>query len=456
MSNFLGPATVTAALRLMLSDLIALDIDNFTVNITTVRPDDIPTADGQAYVNLYLYQVAPNTGWRNHDLPIRNARGQMVHTPRAAVDLHYLLTFVGDDSLLQPQRMLGSAAHILHHQPIVTREWIEHARHHSDYSSFLAESDLGNEVEQVKLTPMAYSLEELSKLWSVFFQTPYNLSIAYVASVVFIEPQEQTPQTRAVLERKVEVTPTVAPPTVITPAAFEQLGLWLRSDRGVRFDESVSPPLLRWEDQSGFNRHATQDDHAQQPRHMARGIGRFPVFFFDGIDDRLGLDWQLSAPQTDLTICAVVRTLGEALQALLSFDGASHWELLAHDGAGSAPRAAWLTTNGSDHTLSAPSATNDDRWHVLYVEHEGAAQSKRFYVDGSVPSTATAHGGAIGTATGRFGIIGASSLATVVDGAVDGHFFHGELAELIVIERLLTSTERGLLELYFTRRYGNG
>ena len=32
------------------------------------------------------------------------------------------------------------------------------------------------------------NLEELSKLWSVFFQTPYALSIAYQASVVLIEP----------------------------------------------------------------------------------------------------------------------------------------------------------------------------------------------------------------------------------------------------------------------------
>ena len=45
-----------------------------------------------------------------------------------------------------------------------------------------------------KFTPISLNLEELSKLWSVFFQIPYTLSIAYMASVVLIEA-EVTPQT---------------------------------------------------------------------------------------------------------------------------------------------------------------------------------------------------------------------------------------------------------------------
>ncbi|MDJ0755368.1 MAG: Pvc16 family protein [Ardenticatenaceae bacterium] len=454
MSNFLGPATVTAALRLMLSEMIAAEINNFTVNVTSVRPDDIPTVDDRAYVNLYLYQVSPNATWRNADLPIRNGRGQLVNKPRAAVDLHYLITFVGDDADLEPQRMMGSTVHILHQQPVLTRSWIDHARAHADYASFLGDSDLGNEIEQVKMTPTAFSLEELSKLWSVFFQTPYNLSIAYVATVVFIEPMDVVRRTRAVLSREVDVVPTVGTPAVISPSALDDLALWLRSDRGVSFDDAVSPPTLIWEDQSGFDRHATQDDLAQQPRHEARGIGRFPVFFFDGVDDRLGIDWQLSAAQTDLTVCAVVRTESDGLQAVLSFDDDAHWELLAQDGAGS-PRPAWITTDGAAHTLTATQATNDTQWHVLYVEHDAAAQTKRIYVDGADPATAAAHAGTIGTATGRFGIVGASSAAASLDGGVDGKFFHGDLAEIIVYDRLLTDTERGQLEQYFASRYGN-
>jgi hypothetical protein len=39
----------------------------------------------------------------------------------------------------------------------------------------------------VRFLPAPLNLEELSKIWSIFFQTPYALSIAYTGSVVLIE-----------------------------------------------------------------------------------------------------------------------------------------------------------------------------------------------------------------------------------------------------------------------------
>ncbi len=38
------------------------------------------------------------------------------------------------------------------------------------------------------------NLEELSKLWSVFFQTAYKLSMAYIANLVLIEADAETPR----------------------------------------------------------------------------------------------------------------------------------------------------------------------------------------------------------------------------------------------------------------------
>lgn len=123
MSNFLAPATVTAALALLLEELIALDVTDFTFNVTTDRPDELADDSG-AFVNVHLYQVTPNVQWRNDDLPTRNARGQLVQRPRAALDLHYLLSFYGDENELEPQRLLGSAMHILRAQPVLTADWI--------------------------------------------------------------------------------------------------------------------------------------------------------------------------------------------------------------------------------------------------------------------------------------------------------------------------------------------
>jgi hypothetical protein len=42
----------------------------------------------------------------------------------------------------------------------------------------------------VKFTQLPLTLEELSKLWSVFFQTQYTLSVAYQGTVVLIESED--------------------------------------------------------------------------------------------------------------------------------------------------------------------------------------------------------------------------------------------------------------------------
>jgi hypothetical protein len=74
------------------------------------------------------------------------------------------------------------------------RTLIESNQNANDMYHFLITTDLAQEVELVKFTPLPLNLEELSKLWSVFFQTPYTLSLAYQASVVLIEEERETPQ----------------------------------------------------------------------------------------------------------------------------------------------------------------------------------------------------------------------------------------------------------------------
>jgi hypothetical protein len=112
------------------------------------------------------------------------------------LDLHYLLTFYGSDANLEPQRLMGLVARKLHAQPVLARADIAAAVAAAiDGGSvhFLAASDLAAQVEMVRFTPVNFSLEEMSKLWSVFLKTDYVLSAAYVASVVLIETDEPPP-----------------------------------------------------------------------------------------------------------------------------------------------------------------------------------------------------------------------------------------------------------------------
>jgi len=202
MSNFLAIATVTAALRQTLNAVVGIDVPG--AEVTTMRPDEPKKVE--PHVNIYLYQVTPNAAWRNMDLPTRRNGGELVQRPQAALNLHYLLTFYGDEEKLEPQRLLGSAVRTLHARSVITRQVIRETIANPLFS-FLASSNLADEVELVKLTPTPLSTEELSKLWSVFFQTPYTLSIAYQGTVVLIESEETPQKALPVRERSLYVMP---------------------------------------------------------------------------------------------------------------------------------------------------------------------------------------------------------------------------------------------------------
>ena len=155
-------------------------------------------------VNIYLYQVTPNAAYRNADLPTRRLDGTLVQRSQAALDLHYLLTFHGNDSQLEPQRMLGAVASTLQSQPLLSSDNIAAAV--SEYN-FLAGSGLDTQVERVKFTPTALTLDEFSKLWSVFFQVEYSLSAAYQASLVLIQSDDVPQSPLPVKKRRLYVQP---------------------------------------------------------------------------------------------------------------------------------------------------------------------------------------------------------------------------------------------------------
>ena len=204
MSNYLAVATVTATLSRALTTAVAADVPGAAV--TTLRPDDSTNGTPDTGVNVYLYQVAPNAAWRNTDLPTRRDDGGLLRRPRMALDLLYLMSFYGSEVQLEPQRLLGSVVRMLHTRPVLTRQMIRDAISDPN-NAFLATSNLDEEVERIKLTPSSLSLEELSKLWSVFFQVPYTLSVVYQASVVLIEPDVQPQAALPVRERNVYTLP---------------------------------------------------------------------------------------------------------------------------------------------------------------------------------------------------------------------------------------------------------
>ncbi len=203
MSNYLAIATVTATLQRILQDTVQIDVEG--ARVTTVRPDNVGRGIPETGVNIFLYRVAP-VNWRNQDLPGRRSTGELQKRPRIALELNYILTFYGNEVELEPQRLLGSVVRTMYSQPLLPLEAIHNTLDDSSFR-YLRESDLAEQVEWVKFVPLGLSTEDLSKIWSVFFQTPYSLSIAYQGSAVLIESQDIPCRALPVREPIISVSP---------------------------------------------------------------------------------------------------------------------------------------------------------------------------------------------------------------------------------------------------------
>ena len=225
MSSALAIAGVSAVLADLLNNGVVnqdLTATLGTVKVSAKPPDRVAPGSGADpnQLNLFLYHVAPNPGWRNTALPSRDGDGARLTNPPLALDLFYLLTAYGEKDFYA-EILLGYAMQLLHETPVLTRDAIRTAlRSGSNQpvdgsilpSTFqqLVADDLAEQVEQIKIIPQAMSTEEMSKLWTAL-QTSYRPTAAYQVSVVLIESRRPTRQTFPVRERILEVVPFQRP-----------------------------------------------------------------------------------------------------------------------------------------------------------------------------------------------------------------------------------------------------
>lgn len=234
MSSPLAIGAVSAVLRNLLDNgLIQAGAALGTVvNVTAVAPDTIDLDDAEAppRLNLFLHQVTPNSGWRNRDLPSRNANGDRLSNAPLALDLHFLVTAYGRANF-QAEVLLGYAMHLLHERPVLDRAAIRRALEPSPLDTSLlpplfqslTASDLADQIEGIKVTQALLTADEMSKLWSAI-QTHYRPSVGYQVSVVLIEGRQ----------------PAITPLPVLTRGKPDPV---TQRDAGVIVHANMLPPL---------------------------------------------------------------------------------------------------------------------------------------------------------------------------------------------------------------------
>jgi hypothetical protein len=251
MSNALAIATVTQTLINRVTVALGGSLVN-GAQVSAMRPDDasLQGTESTPRVNIFLYQVTPNLAFRNADLPTRRADNTSIQRPQLALDLHYLLTFYGNDANLEQQRLLGSVARYLHAYPALSRTDIEAVELMKDSTNnnvlYLA-SDLSEQSELVRFTPVKFTLDDISKLWAAFPTVDFVLSAVYSASVVLIQTDDVPPgPALPVLKRHVRAIPfnlstitAVSPQSIVlsssAPTTITLLGQGLSIDNQVAF-----------------------------------------------------------------------------------------------------------------------------------------------------------------------------------------------------------------------------
>ena len=203
MSNALAIAAVTAALKDLIGNgLLSLDLSSIgSVTVSALPPDRIATGQTEPnQLNLFLYQVTPNIGWRNQALPARDGSGARIGNAPLALDLHYMLSAYGAQDL-SAEALLGLAMQFLHETPMLSRAQLRTVLGPpSPPFGNLSALSLADQIEWLKITPQFLGAEELSKLWTAM-QARYRPSMAYQVSVVLIESDAATRAALPVLKR---------------------------------------------------------------------------------------------------------------------------------------------------------------------------------------------------------------------------------------------------------------
>ena len=162
-------ATVTATLQRLLIDVAPL---------ITTQPPSVARSGSSEQINIFLYSSYYNTAFSNAPMPGGIRDGEAAHPPLPLV-LKYLITAYGaNDDDISGQRLMGAAMSILHDHPVLGRSLID---------GIFPDSGLQEQIERVKITADALSLDDMSKLWTSFQSAEYRLSTGYEVSVVLIE-----------------------------------------------------------------------------------------------------------------------------------------------------------------------------------------------------------------------------------------------------------------------------
>ena len=222
------------------------------------------------------------------------------------------------------------------------------------------------------------------------------------------------------------------------PVTRTDLQLWLRSDFGP--EVSVSN-VTQWNDLSGTSNNAVQGTSADQPIFIDSAINGKPAVSFDGISQHLFLTNGISDLTAGASIFAVVKPIGSVSATLFTMGNNPDDSISLLTLSDQVELDAYNSTTSSS-VVSSSSSLAQDVFQAIDTVHDGAG-SADINVDALNVGSGSVQN--LTNTTRNFNFIGTDAPITT--------FFQGQLAELLVYSRPLTSVERADIQGYLINKF---
>lgn len=228
--------------------------------------------------------------------------------------------------------------------------------------------------------------------------------------------------------------------------------LWLKADTGVTKDGSNK--VSAWADQSGNGSDAVQTGAAAQPTWVENGINGRAVLRFDGTDDVLiGSNNGYNPSGGDFTMIVVhQRSTSATWTAPFTFSQPG--------GAHGAPLMTWRNNTEqfginnvgrADAGVFVNLAASARETHVSTIQRRGGTSG-----NGGALTVRSMGNATLSEARGTQGWSSNASAGYAVGrhwSEGTGHYLAGDVAEVIVYDRVLTPAERTRVEAYLAKKY---
>jgi hypothetical protein len=268
---------------------------------------------------------------------------------------------------------------------------------------------------------------------SIHYTAPFVVSSSVPVKAIGVQTFATSPVAISVVQ--------IDPSTAFVPRT--NLQLWLKADNDVRLSGSN---VSQWIDVSGNATDASQSTSSDQPTFISNAQNGLPAIRFNGSSQNLALGSAFNDFNNGMSVFTVVKPTGSSAGFVLDLSRGLTLDnvTLSRTGGSGTTGTVTVYRTSPGTSLNATSALTVDRFQLFEGFQTGATGTGSISVNGSSLVSGTLSQPTQVTRTTNH--IGTNS-------NVSGSFYQGEIAEILVYNKLLSTEQRLTVEAYLAKRY---